>query len=260
VQAFLHGPSGTNLHKLIHLSLWGNQADLSLWPVQGQSGGKAQGGGGETYLLIDQSAAALSHIEGLENGRVELILDNFGTELGFDFLLADALLARNSRLSLRLHVKPYPCFVSDVVAADLPLALQWLKMESPVWARPAAERLQKAEQDGRLKVSTHFYWASPSPAWEMPDDLCIDLAGSALLISKGDIHYRRWLGDARWQYATPLEEIINPPASLLLLRVSKSDVAAGLNPGQAEEMFQRDPSWQVNGQWGMIQFVKSKGK
>jgi hypothetical protein len=246
------------LSRLIHLSLWANQADLSLWPVQGEGGGKAQGGGGETHLLADQSDIALKQIEELDSGRVEMILDNFGTELIHDLLLADALLGKNRRLSIRIHVKPHPCFVSDAIAADIPRALQWLKSDAPAWVHPAAERLEQAEQAGRLQVRTHFYWASPSPAWEMPPDLRADLAGSVLMISKGDVNYRRWLGDARWQPATSLEAIIDPPAPLLLLRVSKSDIAAGLHPGQAEKLRMVDPAWQVNGRWGMIQFVRSK--
>jgi hypothetical protein len=94
----------------------------------------------------------------------------------------------------------------------------------------------------------------------MPSDLQDDLAGSAFMISKGDIHYRRWLGDARWTSSTPLEAIIQPPAPLLLLRVSKSDIVAGLNPGQAEAMLTRDPAWKVNGHWGMIQLVAPVGE
>ena len=76
-----------------------------------------------------------------------------------------------------------------------------------------------------------------------------------MIISKGDVNYRRWLGDARWPPAAPLKTIIDPPAPLLLLRVLKSDIAAGLKPGQARQIFARDPAWQVNGQWGLIQFV-----
>jgi hypothetical protein len=244
------------LRRLIYLSLWGNQADLSLWPVQGQGGGMAQVGGGEIHLLVDQSAAALRQIRKLDSGRMELILDNFGTELIFDLLLADALLAQNSHLSIRLHVKPYPCFVSDAIAANVKQALRWLKLNSPDWAQPAAERLEQAGQSGRMEVATDFYWASPNPAWEMPSELWADLARSAFMISKGDVNYRRWLGDARWPSATPLGAIITPPAPLLLLRVSKSDIAGGLHPGQAEQMDRRDPAWQLNGQWGVIQFVK----
>jgi len=252
-------PAGEErLLRLVHFSLWGNQADLSIWPVQGESGGKAQGGGYETHLLVDSSAAALKQLDGAHGGRVEFLLDNCGTELGFDLLLADALLVQSSRLSIRLHVKPHPCFVSDAIAADVSQTLHWLKTDAPAWARSAAERLERAERSGRMQVATHFYWASPSPAWEMPPDLRADLSASALVISKGDIHYRRWLGDARWPPATALEAIITPPAPLLLLRVLKSDVAAGLGNGQAEETLRRDPAWQVNGQWGMIQFVMPK--
>jgi Damage-control phosphatase ARMT1-like domain len=248
--------NGEALRRLIHLSLWGNQADLSLWPVQGEGGGKAQGGGHETHLAADQNAAALAQMEALDSGRVDLLLDNFGVELIFDLLLAHALLVQNARLSVHLHVKPHPCFVSDAIPDDVKQALRWLKRDAPAWARPAAEQLEQAEQAGRMQVETHFYWASPSPAWEAPPDLWADLGRSAFIISKGDINYRRWLGDARWPPATSLEAIIDPPAPLLLLRVLKSDIVAGLKPGQAGQIFAGDPAWQVNGQWGLIQFVK----
>ena len=248
-------PAPERLSRLLALSLWANQADLSLWPVQGDRGGKAGGGRAASHLLVDQSRTALHALEALPGGRVDLLLDNFGSELCFDLLLADALLARSPAISLRLHVKPHPCFVSDVIAADLARAVACLQIDCPAWASPIAQRLEQAQQARRLQVATHFYWASPHPAWEMPLDLWAELSDSSFLISKGDVNYRRWLGDARWPAATPLEAIITPPAPLLLLRVSKSDVVAGLNPGQAEELPSRDPDWQVNGMWGMIQFV-----
>ena len=248
------------LRQMIDLSLWGNQVDLSLWPVQNESSSRAQGRKLEAHLLVNEGPAALTQIEEMNGGRVELILDNFGTEFIFDLLLADALLTHDSRVSIRLNVKPHPCYVSDVIPADVPRALHWLKTDTPAWARQAGERLERARQTGQMQVATHFYWASPSPAWKAPPDLWADLSRSAFMISKGDVNYRRWLGDARWSYLTSLEEIIDPPTPLLLLRVSKSDVAAGLAPGQAEELFRRDPAWQLNGHWGMIQFVKPKKK
>jgi hypothetical protein len=57
---------GEALRRLIHLSLWANQADLSLWPVQGEGGGKAQGGGHAAHLAADQSAAALAQMEEMD--------------------------------------------------------------------------------------------------------------------------------------------------------------------------------------------------
>jgi hypothetical protein len=247
------------LHRLILLSLWGNQADLSLWPVQGESGGKAQSGAGETHLLTDQSMIAEKRLADLSGGQVEWLLDNFGVEICFDLLLVDALLALGSRLRIRLHVKPHPCFVSDAIAPDVTQALDWMRSDGPVWARSAAGRLVQAQQAGRMQVVSHFFWASPAPAWQAPPDLWNDLAGSVFLISKGDVNYRRWLGDARWPSATSLDAIIKPPAPLFLLRVLKSDIIAGLNPGKADEIRTRDPHWQVNGQWGVMQFVDSRG-
>lgn len=247
------------LHRLILLSLWGNQADLSLWPVQGEGGGKALGGRVDTHLLADQSLTALEQLEALAGGQVELLLDNFGVEICFDLLLADALLALDSGVRLRLHVKPHPCFVSDAITADIPQALHWMRSDGPAWARSAAVRLLHAQQSGRMQVASHFFWASPSPAWDAPPDLCEDLSDSAFMISKGDVNYRRWLGDARWPSATPLDAFIHPPAPLLLLRVLKSDVVAGLSTGKAEEILSRDPHWQVNGHWGLIQFVAPGG-
>lgn len=249
-------PTGSErLRRLLHLALWANQADPSLWPVEGASGGRAQGGGVDAHILVDQSDEVLAQMGSLDGGRVELILDNAGTEFSFDLLLTDALLDNHPGLQVRFQVKMHPIYVSDVTETDVGEGLRYLKQEAPDWAKPVAERLEQAQQSGQLQIATHPYWTSPRPAWEMPTDLRNELAKSVLLISKGDVNYRRWVGDAHWSYSTPLETIINPPAPLLLLRVMKSDSAAGLGIGQAEAMFQHDPEWRVNGRWGKIQFV-----
>ena len=244
------------LWKLIHMSLWGNQADLSIWPVQGERGGNSKGEGGESHLLVDNSEIALKQIEGINGGYVDFIVDNIGTELSFDLLLVDAMLGQNPAINIRLHVKPYPCFVSDTIASDITEAISRLQNNTPVWECSVAQRLEQALRTGQLLVVTHFYWASPFPAWDMPKDLRAILGESNLIISKGDVNYRRWLGDARWSSDAPLATIINPATSLLLLRVLKSDVIAGLKFRQEKDMFIRDPNWQFNGQWGVIQLVE----
>jgi len=83
-----------------------------------------------------------------------------------------------------------------------------------------------------------------------------ELSKSALIISKGDANYRRWLGDRHWPHTTPTEDIlVYRPAPVLALRVIKSNLIAGLRPGQSEAMDQKDPAWLHDGNWGVIQFV-----
>jgi hypothetical protein len=90
----------------------------------------------------------------------------------------------------------------------------------------------------------------------MPESLRQELAPSHLIISKGDANYRRLLGDAHWPFTTPFADITSYlPAPLLALRTAKSEVVAGLRPGQPERLFEVDPNWLINGRWGLIQFV-----
>jgi hypothetical protein len=112
---------------------------------------------------------------------------------------------------------------------------------------------------GRLLLETHPFWTSPLPAWEMPADLRDDLKAATLIISKGDAHYRRLLGDRHWPHQTPVSQILcYLPSSLLALRTLKSEVAAGIEKDEVNRASQRDPDWLVSGQWGIIQFLKKQ--
>jgi hypothetical protein len=80
------------------------------------------------------------------------------------------------------------------------------------------------------------------------------LAQSSLVISKGDAHYRRLLGDRHWPFETDFRKIMAYyPTPLVALRTLKSELVAGLKTGQAEAVAHQDPEWLLNGRWGMIQ-------
>ena len=88
----------------------------------------------------------------------------------------------------------------------------------------------------------------------MPADLHADLRNSSLILSKGDANYRRWLGDRYWPFTTPAQAVLGYlPAPFAALRVLKSEVVIGLQPGQAQAMDARDPEWLIDGKWGIIQ-------
>lgn len=253
------------LAKLLHAVIWGNQADLSIWPA-GSASPTAMFGIGEpsgeerrmTHLIADHAGALAATLARSPQPlkRVDFILDNVGLELASDLLLADFLLSNQWVRSIRFHAKPFPTYVSDATIPDvLSLVANLANADAP-GVRLLGQRLRAYLEEERLDLHTHLYWVSPLPGWEMPDDLRAELGEAGLVISKGDANYRRWLGDRHWSFAAPIDEILAyRPAPLLLLRVLKSEIVAGLRPGQADELFLRDPKWMFDGDWGVIQFI-----
>ena len=174
---------------------------------------------------------------------MDFILDNVGLELAYDLLLADFLLSHGLAKQVCLHAKPFPTYVSDATIPDIQALVAHLAQAREPGVRDLGLRLQAYLEDDRLHLQTSLFWTSPLPAWEMPAELRQELARSDLLVSKGDANYRRWLGDRHWPFTTPIQQIIAyRPAPLLLMRVMKSEIIAGLQPGQAETLYQADPT------------------
>jgi uncharacterized protein with ATP-grasp and redox domains len=249
--------SETTLAGLLHMSLWANQADLSLWPVGGEERpGHAEAEQAQAHLLADETAAVLAHLRGRQGVRLDFLIDNAGFEFVCDLRLADFLLASGTAGLVYLHLKSHPTFVSDAMVENVGQTVDFLAGSQQPSVRALGERLRRFVADGRLRPVHHLFWTSPLPGWEMPESLRRELTPSHLIISKGDANYRRLLGDAHWPFTTPFADItVYMPAPLLALRTAKSEVVAGLRPGQVERLFAVDPDWLINGRWGLIQFV-----
>lgn len=242
----------------LHAALWGNQADLSLWPIGGND---AAPGLHTRRLLHDDAAMTTQYLQTLPRPeRIDLVLDNTGAELLADLTLVDTLLDRGIASHIQLHVKPYPTYVSDCTAADVAETIDRLATDTHPELQLLGKRLADALADKRITTPTHWFWTSPLAGWDLPDDLRMDLTSARLVISKGDANYRRWLGDRHWPATTPFAAIVNyMPAPLLALRVLKAEVVCGLAPGQAEELTRHDPRWRISGAYGVIQFAAPPG-
>ena len=215
----------------------------------------------ESHLLVDQRAAILDHIFAAGQAslpavqRIDLIADNAGQELLYDLSLVDRMLDQANVPAVQFHLKTHPTFVSDAMVKDVQETIGYLLEQPQVNGRELGARLNGYLEQGRLRLKDDPFWTSPLALWEMPYRLREDLAGSGLILIKGDANYRRMLGDRHWPYTTPLANIIRYlPAPTAALRVLKSEVAAGLQPGQPEKLQELDPDWLVNGKWGVIQF------
>jgi predicted aconitase with swiveling domain/uncharacterized protein with ATP-grasp and redox domains len=248
------------LGHLLHTAIWGNQADLSVWPEGGEKPERPSEEQLKAHLLVDDSRGASAYLDSLVESRgpgtTIFILDNSGIELAYDLLLADYLLERGLSRQVRFHAKPYPTYVSDVTIPDVGSTIDALAESAHPAVRRLAGRLREHLPAGRLTVQVDDFWLSPLAGWEMPEALHQELASTDLLISKGDANYRRWLGDRHWPFTTPFEAILAyRPAPLLALRVLKSEIVIGLPPGLRQQMYQRDPTWLFDGRWGVIQFA-----
>ncbi len=104
-----------------------------------------------------------------------------------------------------LHVKPYPYYVSDAMTADVVDCLRRLA-EAPGEAGRIGSRLWEAMATGRLEVRAHPFFCAPLPYEEMPEDLRSEFAAATVTILKGDLNYRRLVGDRLWAETTPFAD------------------------------------------------------
>lgn len=242
------------LKHLIHADLWGNQADLSLWPAEkGEQPNSADAH--DEFLLTNDSTAVIPLLLSPTSTRIDLIADNAGFELVADLCLIDYLLRSETAVTIHLHLKAHPTFVSDALIKDVVETIAFLAQDEDEDTRAVGRSLGEMVKNGRLRLQTHLFWTSPLPMWEMPDDLTTQLAESNLVISKGDANYRRILGDRHWPFTAPFADIVSYfPAPLLALRTLKSEIIVNLAEGQANTLTIQDPDWLTNGKWGIIQF------
>lgn len=242
-------PLPDRLAALIHADVWGNRVDLSFAAVleHGHVGSHED-------LLVDDTGEVVERLLAGAGREVHFIADNTGTELAMDMALTDALL--DARISpVIFHIKAYPMFVSDITVPDFHHMLAHMRGgDYGAAAQGLGSRLQAAFDDGRLVVMPHLIWNMPTALADLPEPLRSVFDRAALVISKGDLNYRRMVGDLLWAAETPLAEAVGDfAAPLVALRTMKSDLLVGLRPGQAEALDGIDPYWRVNGKRALIQ-------
>ncbi|MHC3469681.1 damage-control phosphatase ARMT1 family protein [Streptomyces sp. 7R007] len=237
-------PAAERTAALVHGSLWGNRADLGFRLSVTRTEEAVPG------LVADDS----ERLWPLLTGTLGVIADNAGRELIPDLLLVAHLLDTGRVRRAVLHVKPYPYYVSDATTADVVDAVR--RLTGATGAAAAYGRtLWQALTDGRLTVRAHPFSAAPLPFAELPDDLRADLAEMSLTIVKGDLNYRRLVGDRRWPATTPFRDVTaHFPGPVATLRTLKSDVVTGLAP-QTEAALDaaEGQRWRTAGTHALIQ-------
>ena len=211
------------------------------------------------HILADTSPRCWQHLAATQPpASVSIVMDNCGFELFTDLCLADFLVTSGAAARVRLRIKDQPWFVSDTTAADLEWSLAQLAGEQHT--AQLAARWRHHLEAGVWSVHSDGFWTHPHTFHEMADcdpNLYNDLSNDALVIFKGDLNYRKLVGDLNWQTTVPFSEALKGfrPGRVLAVRTAKADVMVGLEAGQAETVAEEDKEWMVTGRWGVLQYA-----
>ena len=248
--------------------MWGNACDLSL------SGGADRAQEHDpfhqitelkSHILIDRQVPVFTHLYNQQafllnfDVCVDFILDNAGFELMTDLCFADFLISKRLCSRIILHVKCMPWFVSDATSHDFAWLVDKLGQPSasPVW-QVAAKRWREHLQNGQWVVQAHRFFTLPydySRTREISPELFATMSQAKLLIFKGDLNYRKLVGDLQWPLSERFDTALRGfhPTSLVVLRTCKADVQLELDEKTAKHVAKLDPQWMVNGKWAVIQ-------
>jgi damage-control phosphatase, subfamily III len=293
--------------EMCEICLWGNATDLSLFTnlsfeeIQKLQGVEARKRA-EKNVIVNQLSEVFAVLnqamhEGKKERRVDFILDNAGFELYVDLVLAGYLLKTGLATTIVLHPKSMPWFVSDVVPKDFSDLISALADPQAFYDSLSADETSNGapplstkevselkflfqswstlHAEGQLVIRPNTFWTEGGSYWRLAapqnKDLLDDLRESELVIFKGDLNYRKLVGDAMWDPTTPFSEGIGPlgPGSglrVMALRTCKGDVVVGLPKGKDEELRATEGGggdsgarkWAWGGKWAVVQFCDGK--
>lgn len=283
-------PSERNEFALfIQLALWANKSDLSLSEMSADKVQSQQLLAGIRESLEDLQENILCDnmselwfkaqaIKGLVRSAtcnektiyVDLVADNAGYEIFVDLCLLHFLTLMLCPISLassgvkfRLHVKRMPWFVSDTLRQDIDWLLEFMAGSGQ------DEALKEITEKWKYFFSTNFweihhdrFWTLPYDYAEMPSiakDLYETLRRSSLIIFKGDLNYRKLVGDRKWHLLTPFRAALREfaPAPLVALRTTKADVVVGIEDINIFAKINNNElprDWMISGDYGLIQY------
>lgn len=251
---------------LLKCSLWGNKADLSL------SGGKTVTAQHDIYSelnsldknIIANDLEEVFELVNTKNQIIDIVLDNAGYELFNDLCFADYLVHAGFAKKIIFHGKPIPWFVSDVTPTDFNSNFEILSSEfNSEHVASLVREWTNYLKNGQWEFKAEWFWITPydfSKMSTVDPKLYDELAKNKLVIFKGDLNYRKLVGDIYWEPTTSFKAALRgfEPTNVLALRTVKADTVAGLKKGVFEELTQKNPKWLSTGEYALLQLLKKK--
>lgn len=166
------------------------------------------------------------------------------------------------------HIKKLPIFVSDTIMSDVDDAIEVLNdklngsTEFILTNNSTGERTYKCHDinDKKLIFKADDIWHRETLFKDVAEfETWNNDASCALIIVKGDLNYRRLVGDYHWHNSVPIADkvsYIRKP--LLIIRSLKSNVILDVKPETVKTLDKSAPNWKISGQHGIIQFLENR--
>lgn len=212
-------------------------------------------------ILANDAHAIWGCVSAGAKARIDIILDNAGFELFTDLVLADFLLRYDFAGKVRFHVKAIPWFISDVTESDFMRIIERLTANGSPEIRDFGIRIRTYYEKQQIELSPlERFWTSPYEFDAMErqaPNLYADLSQSHLLIFKGDLNYRKLLGDINWQSSTSFLDALQSfrPTNLCTLRTIKADLICGVPAVTCQKLSEQNDKWMETGDNAVIQFA-----
>lgn len=237
---------------MLYAALWGNRVDLS-YNVEQQFGRAVHLQDERRNLLMDDAPRVWEFLAARSVRQVLYVTDNAGAELALDLAFIDHLLESRLVERITLHLKPQPFYVSDAMPQDVEKTLAAFATANDE-TRAIAKRLRAQLNAKRLELRVHWFYPTSLHFFEMPDDLFEMFRAADFIILKGDVNYRRAVGDAHWKPTIAFDYATRYfPKPMVTLRTLKSEVIVGLPADRVQALDHEDPGWRINGKRGVVQ-------
>lgn len=259
-----------DLIQMIEINLWGNRCDLALKLGQDNVQNTLQFDKLKDLrpnILVNDCDKVMSKLKSLKTqskSTLDIVLDNAGYELFTDFCLVEflhmtgILPIESSRV--RFYVKDIPWFVSDAMVYDFQWTIKYLEesAESEL-LKSLGQKWRSYLDRGIWTIENDFFFTLPHDFGQMQamkPKLYQKLSEADLILFKGDLNYRKLIGDYRWSPTTSFEDALRGfhPSDLCTLRTIKSEICIGF---ETEEQLQSLPDdWKRSSDYAVVQYSK----
>lgn len=254
-----------NICELLKLNLSANSTDLSqlFWEQFSNVSPVID----DTQKFWDNYVSDLHNVT-----RINILTDNFGVEfladiiMGYYFILKKG---KNTKIEVIYNVNELPIFVSDVSHNDETLLFDTLNefVKDNKYYKELLNDIQSLITENKLLFKPDFFWNMPvyyntivKPEYKKAgylSEIKNIFCGTDLLIVKGDLNYRRLVGDRNYNPQKDIKNCINYiKCPLLIIRSFKSNVTLlGKNYKEFIKNKRIEQDWQSNGKYGIIQYI-----